>query len=120
MSTHLTTTTLAADPKGLRVFQQTGQVVWFLALEDESSEILQEDKKVPGGYKEVGIEPNTTGYHNISCLLEDNVVWLQLHRGVAFIMGSPNNTGKSDEWFFTRLEAVVNHIDSLHSGNYSK
>ena len=77
------------------MFQQVGKVVWFPTLEDESSEILQEDKYTPGGYKEVGIEPcSKNGYHNISCNLQDKVVWLQLHRGVAFIMGSPNNTGQ--------------------------
>ena len=86
----------------------------------KSSEILQEDKTIPGGYKELGIEPNATDYHNISCLFEGHVVWLVVHRGVAFIMGSPNNTDKSDDWLFTHLESVVNHIDSQCSGNYGK
>ncbi len=103
------------------MFQQDGQVVWFPSLEGEISEILQEDKTVPGGFKEVGITPHTvSGYHNISCLLEGRSVWLTVHKGVAFIMGSPNNTGESDEWIFTRMETVVNHIDSQRSGNYSK
>ena len=71
--------------------------MWFPALEDENSEILQEDKTIPGGYKELGIEPNATDYYNIPCLFEGHVVWLVVHRGVAFIMGSPNNTDKSDD-----------------------
>ena len=102
MSTHLTTTTLAADPKCLRVFQHVGQVVWFPALEDESSEILQDDKYVPGGYKKMRIEPcSQKGYHNISFSLQGKMVWLQLHRGVALIMGNPNNKDQSDGWLFT-------------------
>jgi hypothetical protein len=102
----------------LRAFHQEGKVFWFSCREDASSEVLQESKNIPGGYREVGIKPDKEGYHFVSAHFEGSQVHLRVNRAIGFLMGVPNNTGQNDDYVMTRLEVVANHKNGRRSDNY--
>jgi hypothetical protein len=110
----------AADIYRLRTFSQPNKTFFFPTIRHASSEILQQNELYPGGYKEVGITPNPDGYHIVSYSYLGRTVFLRVNRAFGFLMGSPNHTGKPDDWIMERAEVVSNHMNGRRSDNYGE